>query len=258
MTAVNGFVQVGHGPCKVLVLSGWFGSSADWKALEPALDVDSFTYVFFDYRGYGQSLERDGAFTFAEVASDVLALADNLDWQRFSLIGHSMGGMAMQRVLLAAPHRIERMAGISAVPACGSRMDAARLAGFGATVNDVTKRAGIIAFSTGNRLTPRWSAHLANQSVRLSTREAFAGYLPEWATRDFSAELIGSAAAQVPVKLFIGEHDPTLTADLMNRTWLAWYPHATLETLANAGHYPMFEVPVALATKLEDWLKQTT
>jgi esterase len=258
MTALNGFVQVGHGPHKVLALSGWFGSSADWQALTPALDVDSFTYVFFDYRGYGQSIERDGEFTFAEVASDVLALADHLDWKRFSLLGHSMGGMAMQRVLLAAPDRIERMAGISAVPACGSRMDAARLAGFSATINDVTKRAGIIAFSTGNRLTPRWSAHLASESVRLSRREAFAGYLPEWATRDFSAELTGSPAAQVPVKLFIGEHDPTLTADLMNRTWLAWYAHATLETLANAGHYAMYETPVALATKLEDWLKQTT
>jgi esterase len=62
----------------------------------------------------------------------------------------------------------------------------------------------------------------------------------------------------VPVKLFIGEHDPTLTADLTPRAWLAWYGHATFETLANAGHYAMYEVPVALATKLEDWLKQTT
>jgi pimeloyl-ACP methyl ester carboxylesterase len=242
----------------VLALSGWFGSSADWQALTPALDTEAFTYVFFDYRGYGQSLERDGAFTFEEAANDVLALADHLDWDRFSLIGHSMGGMAMQRVLLDAPQRIERMAGISAVPACGSRMDAARLAGFGGAINDVTKRAGIIAFSTGSRLAPRWSAHLADESMRSSRPEAFAGYLPEWATRDFSAELAHSAGNQVPVKLFIGEHDPTLTAELMNRTWLAWYPRATLETLGNTGHYAMYEVPVALATRLEDWLKQTT
>ncbi|CAG4909780.1 alpha/beta fold hydrolase [Paraburkholderia gardini] len=254
MTTLNGFVQLGHGPRKVFVLSGWFGSSKDWQALTPALNLDSFTYVFFDYRGYGRSLERDGEFTFEEAAQDVLVLADHLDWDRFSLIGHSMGGMAMQRVLLAAPQRVERMAGVSAVPACGSRMDETRVAGFRAAVDDVARRAAIIAYSTGNRLAPRWSAHLAGESARLSSREAFAGYLPQWAMHDFSAEVAGNT---VPVKLFIGEHDPTLTAGLMTRTWLAWYPRAQLETLRNAGHYAMYEVPVALATALEDWLKQT-
>lgn len=130
MTTLNGFSQFGNGPHKVFVLNGWFGSSADWSALTPALDPDRFSYAFFDYRGYGLSRDIRGAFTFDEVASDVLALADHLDWRRFSLVGHSMGGMAMQCVLLAAPERIVKMAGISAVPACGSRMDEARLAMF--------------------------------------------------------------------------------------------------------------------------------
>lgn len=251
--ALNGYVEVGHGPRKVLAMNGWFGSAEDWRGLIPALDTEAFTYVFFDYRGYGRSRDRDGAFTFEEAAQDVLALAGHLGWDKFSLIGHSMGGVAIQRVMLAAPERIERMAGVCAVPACGSRMDETRLAAFRAVVNDVERRAAIIGFSTGNRLAPRWSAHLARESQRVSRADAFAAYLPHWAASDFSAEVQGNA---VPVKLFIGEHDPTLTPELMTRTWLAWYPRATLETLRNTGHYPMYEVPVALATALEDWLKQ--
>ncbi|WP_028208792.1 alpha/beta fold hydrolase [Paraburkholderia nodosa] len=251
--ALNGYIEVGHGPRKVLAMSGWFGSADDWGGLIPALDTEAFTYVFFDYRGYGRSRDRVGAFTFEEAAQDVLALADHLGWDKFSLIGHSMGGVAIQRVMLAAPERIERMAGVCAVPACGSRMDETRLAAFRATVDDVERRAAIIAFSTGNRLAPRWSAHMAHESQRLSRAEAFAGFLPDWAANDFSAQVMGNAT---PVKLFIGEHDPTITADLMSRTWLAWYANATLETVANAGHYPMYEVPVALATALENWLKE--
>ncbi|MFM0466706.1 alpha/beta fold hydrolase (plasmid) [Paraburkholderia strydomiana] len=253
MTTLNGFSQFGNGPHKVFVLNGWFGSSADWSALTPALDPDRFTYAFFDYRGYGLSRDIQGEFTFDEVASDVLALADHLDWPRFSLVGHSMGGMAMQCVLLAAPERIVKMAGISAVPACGSRMDEARLAMFSAAIDDVAKRAGIIHFSTGSRLAARWSAHLAQQSQRESRREAFAAYLPHWATGDFAAQVAGKPT---PVKLFVGEHDPAITADLTTGTWLKWYPNAAMETLPNAGHYAMYEVPVALATALENWLSK--
>ncbi|MFL6683569.1 alpha/beta fold hydrolase [Paraburkholderia graminis] len=253
MTTLNGFAQFGGGPHKVIALNGWFGSSADWNALTPALDPERFSYAFFDYRGYGLSRDKDGEFTFDEVASDVLALADHLGWQRFSLIGHSMGGMAMQRVMLAAPRRIVKMAGVSAVPACGSRMDDTRLAMFAAAIGDVTKRAGIIHFSTGSRLAARWSAHLAQQSARESRREAFAAYLPHWATGDFAAQVEGNPT---PVKLFVGEHDPAITAELTARTWLTWYPNATVETLTNAGHYAMNEVPVALATALENWLSE--
>jgi len=95
-------------------------------------------------------------------------------------------------------------------------------------------------------------ARIPGRDARTSSRDAFAAYLPHWATGDLSASVAGNP---VPVKLFVGEHDPAITAELTRRTWLAWYPNADLEILANAGHYPMHEVPVALATALENYLK---
>jgi hypothetical protein len=41
---------------------------------------------------------------------------------------------------------------------------------------------------------------------------------------------------------------------VMEQTYLAFFPNAELEVLANAGHYPMFETPVALATAMEEFL----
>ena len=70
----------------------------------------------------------------AEAAADAIALADDLGWDRFSLVGHSMSGVAIQHVLLT-----RRRTGCAAwsawrpVPASGlplgeSRMGAVHLA----------------------------------------------------------------------------------------------------------------------------------
>jgi len=61
----------------------------------------------------------------------------------------------------------------------------------------------------------------------------------------------GSPAA---VKVIVGEHDPALSAPVMEQIRLAFYPNAELEVLPNAGHYPMFETPGALATSIGEFL----
>jgi pimeloyl-ACP methyl ester carboxylesterase len=249
--APNGYLQWGWGKHKVMVLSGWFGSSADWEGMRPALDPHAFTYVFFDYRGYGQSIDLAGQFDFEEAAADVLRVADTLQWRRFSLVGHSMGGMAMQRVQLAAPERVERMVAVVGVPACGSRMPEERLALFRQSIDDLRTREAILDASTGKRLPAAWTRHLAQQSWTTSQRQAFGRYLEHWARDDFSAQVQGNPT---PVKVIVGEHDPSMTAERMTASWLAWYPQAQLEVLANTGHYPMYEVPLALAATVQTFL----
>lgn len=53
----------------------------------------------------------------------------------------------------------------------------------------------------------------------------------------------------------VGEHDPVFTPALMAATYARRYPRATIEVLANAGHYPMNETPLALAAAIERFLR---
>ncbi|MGH8868041.1 MAG: alpha/beta fold hydrolase [Actinomycetes bacterium] len=242
---------VGTGDHKVICLHGWFGSSAGWGWLPEVLDRERFSYAFPDYRGYGTRRGEPGEYTMSEIAEDTVALADSLGWDRFSLVGHSMGGMAVQRVLVTAPGRVRKLVGVGAVPASGVPFDERGWALFSGAADDVEKRRMIVAMTTGGRLSPVWVNQVVRHSLDVADRTAFAAYLEAWANTDFAAEVKGSP---VPVLVVAGEHDPALGAPVMEETWMRWYPHATLEVMPNAGHYPMFETPVSLATTVEGFL----
>src|SRR5215831_17041380 len=112
-------------------------------------------------------------------------------------------------------------------------------------------RAAIITMTTGGRLSPTFIDHVVQHSLDNSTVPAFGAYLESWAKEDFSGRVQGNP---VPVKVIVGEHDPALSAQVMEQTYLTLLPNAEMEVLANAGHYPMFETPVALATAMEEFL----
>jgi pimeloyl-ACP methyl ester carboxylesterase len=247
-----GFETTGEGDSKVIVLHGWFGDQTFMNALSGALTLNEFTYVFPAYRGCGASKHLAGAYTVEEIASDVLALADSLGYERFSLVGHSMGGKFMQRVAADAPGRVTKMAGITPVPASAIPFDEQGWALFEGAAGSLDNRRAIIDHSTGFRLSKAWVDALARRSEAASTREAFAAYLRAWAKADFHADVVGS---ETPIKVFVGERDAAITADVIKATFLQWYRRADLEMIANAGHYPMDETPVALATSLEAWLR---
>lgn len=243
--------SVGGGPRRVVALHGWFGNAHGWGALPDLIDPERFSYVFLDCRGYGERRDVTGEYTIAEISRDALALADELGWQRFSVVGHSMGGSAAQRVLADAPDRVERLVGISPVPAGGVPFDDQGWALFSGAADDPGNRRTIIDLTTGNRLSRRWLDGMVEESVRGSTVEAFRAYLPAWARTDFAAEIAGNP---VPALAVVGEHDPALGEAAMQGSWLSHYPNARLEVLANAGHYAMYETPVRLATVLEQFL----
>ena len=241
----------GTGEHRVLALHGWFGDRTSFHGITPYLDESSFSYVFADCRGYGEAEHLDGEFSTEEVARDALALADQLGWDTFSLIGHSMGGKAAQRIVAMAPERIRKLVGISPVPASGAGFDPATAAFFATAAADPAARRAIIDNTTGKRLPARWLDAMIEQSLACSTAEAFAGYLPHWSAGDFHQLVEGNP---VPALAVVGAHDPELSADVMRATLLTWFPNAQLCVIADAGHYAIDETPLALVSIIERFL----
>jgi pimeloyl-ACP methyl ester carboxylesterase len=133
---------VGSGPNKVICLNGWFGHARGWGPLMHSLDTQHFSYAFMDYRGYGARKGSGGPYTIAQIGHDALALADHLGWQRFSLVGHSMGGLGIQQVLADAPARVQALVGVTPVPADGFAFDDAGWAFFSSAARDRSSAPG--------------------------------------------------------------------------------------------------------------------
>ncbi len=242
----------GSGAHKVFAVHGWFADRSAFDPVLPDLDRDAFQYALVDLRGYGEARGADGAYTTTEGAADVLALADRLGWERFSVIGHSMGGSVAQRVLAAAPHRVRRIVGVSPVPASGFPMPPEQWELFSAAAHTPENRRSIIDLTSGGRRPAAWLDRMVRRSLERSEAKAFRTWLDSWAGEGFADEVEGSA---VPALAVAGALDPALSAELMRQTWLRWFAGAELVELPGAGHYAMDETPLELIRAVEDFLR---
>src|SRR3990170_3998209 len=113
---------VGSGPIRVLAAHGWTTDSRVFAPWIPYLDTKRFTVAFVEARGYGAARSVAGEHSIPEYGEDLLRVAADLGWDEFSLVGHSMGGKAIQYALALAPRQVKSLVGVTPVPARGSPM----------------------------------------------------------------------------------------------------------------------------------------
>ena len=163
---------LGDGPHRVVAVHGWLADRDGFAAVRPDLDLESFTYAFVDLRGYGEAMGTPGAYTTSEGAADVLCLAGRLGWERFSLVGHSMGAAVAQRVLALAPGRVRRLVGVSPVPAHGMPMPPEQWGLFADAADRPANRRLIIDLTTGSVRPGAWLDRMVRRSVERSDAKA--------------------------------------------------------------------------------------
>jgi 3-oxoadipate enol-lactonase len=98
-----------HGEGDPLICVHGLGCDRRAWALQIQPFAALYTSVFFDNRDVGQSSLSPTGYSTADMAQDVLALADHLEMERFHLLGVSLGGMVSQQVALAAPERVRSL-----------------------------------------------------------------------------------------------------------------------------------------------------
>ena len=93
----------------VIALHGWLDNAYSfWPMLDFLTGAD---VVCVDFPGHGESMPRPAAarYHFDDYVFDVLAVADALGWERFHLLGHSLGGAVASVLTAACPERVRTL-----------------------------------------------------------------------------------------------------------------------------------------------------
>jgi 3-oxoadipate enol-lactonase len=102
------FERGGDGP-RLLFVNG-SGSSLKTSAVLLAPFAERFDLLAHDQRGLGNTTVPDDQPTMADYAADAVALADQVGWDTFRLVGVSFGGMVAQELAVTWPERVQRLA----------------------------------------------------------------------------------------------------------------------------------------------------
>lgn len=197
-----------------LVFSNSLGTDITmWDAQVAALAAH-YRILRYDGRGHGLSSAPLGAYTMADLGSDVLVLMDALGVERAHFCGLSIGGLVGQWLALHAPHRLARVVLASTAARIGNaegwyaRIAQVREHGLQSLLGGTAERWFTPAYTQAcpGRIEDTLSRFAATDA------EGYAGCCAALATADFRRDL---GLITGPVLAIAGRDDPvTPPADL--------------------------------------------
>ena len=259
--------EAGVGGRPILLVHGFTGAKEDFTDFLEPLAERGWHAVAPDLRGHGASDHPDdeARYSLEIIAADLLALADELGWESFVLLGHSMGGMVAQQLLLARPERISGLVLMDTThgPVDWVEPETRELAAA------IVREQGIPALMEALKLlrdedplmTPAFLRLLHDKPGYSDFCDAklLASSPAMWLAMSHALitqpdRLDGLADVDVPSLVIVGEQDTPFVAhsERMAKT----IPGARLAIIPEAGHSPQFESTeawwAALSSFLED------
>jgi len=250
----------------LLLVPGFGGAKEDFADHVDALARDH-RVATFDHRGHGASDQPDdpAAYSLDRLAADVRAVATTLGLRDLRLLGHSMGGMVVRRVVIAdsrrdGPRLADAVVFMDTSAGVPPGIDLA-LVQLGVEVVRTSGMATLRQLQDGLDLMGS-AAHRRVLEERVGFREYMADRWSVlspvmWSTLAVEIatqpdELDALRAVDAPTLVMVGTQDLSFLGP--SRAIAATVPGAHLVEIPDAGHSPQFENPAAWRAALEGFL----
>ncbi len=240
------FDDIGSGP-PLLLLHGLYGSSGNWRRIAKALS-DTHRVISVDLRNHGASPWAP-TMSYDEMAADVAALIDRLALRGPAVLGHSMGGKVAMTLALTDAERVGRLIVVDIAPVSyGDRFSSYTAAMRGidalqATTRDAIRRT-LLQTIPDERVVGFLMTNLVRHDERYDWRinlAALATAMPDIGA--FPDDLL-ALHYDGPVTVIDGERSTYVSPGDEER-FVALFPRARFETIADAGHWLHADQPDA-------------
>jgi len=246
--------ESGSGGAPLLLLHGFTGAKEDFADWIDAFATSGFHVVAPDLRGHGASSKPadESAYSLATFAADTHGVADALGWDRYALLGHSMGGMVAQAVALDAPDRLTALVLMDTThtSVTGIDPDLAALAvevvrtdGMERLQQLMNELDAPLATEADARVRAEREGYVAfgERKLLASSPAMYAAMAIELLAQ--TDRLDGLRALDVPTLVIVGDQDQPFLGP--SRAMADAIPGAQLIVVPDAGHSPQFEAPEA-------------
>jgi pimeloyl-ACP methyl ester carboxylesterase len=243
----------------LLLVNGYAASSADWDPTLLAALAGSYELICPDNRGMGSSeLGSAAELSIDAMASDLEGLLDELEIERTSLVGWSMGGFIAQRLALRAPQRVSAIVLLASAPGGPTAVSAepqawAMLTDHSGTPREQATRLISLLFppDVAPSIDEQFGEVVAAARTQLSTVALAAQERAIVAWHDEAPQLPGSDSP--PVLAICGSDDvviPPQNSELLATFW----PGARSDCIAGGGHAFMAQQPEHVAALIAGFL----
>lgn len=242
--------QQSHNNSPIVLVHGLFGSLDNLGVLARDLVADH-DVIQVDMRNHGLS-PRSPEMTYPAMAQDLLDTLDDLQIEKATFIGHSMGGKAVMALTALAPERINQLVAIDIAPV---DYQVRRHDEIFTAINAVTQA----QVSTRQQAAAVMREHLDEEGVIQFLLKSWAD--GEWRFNvpvlwDQYENIVGWTtvpAFDTPSLFIRGGNSPYVT-DAYRDALLAQFPQARAHVVAGAGHWVHAEKPDAVLRAIRRYL----
>jgi pimeloyl-ACP methyl ester carboxylesterase len=244
--------EAGAGRRPLLLVHGFTGAKEDFTPWLERLAEVGWHPVAPDLRGHGASSKpaADAAYSFEILADDVLRLADTLGWERFVLLGHSMGGMVAQFIARKAAARLDGLILMDTSHGPLDNLDPelveaavsiVRTRGMDGLAEVMADREGPLETPAHRRLAAEQPgyAEFEDRKFRATSPALYAAMAPEFVMTADRLDNLRDLPESLPVLVIVGEQDRPFLGP--SQRMAAAVGRGTLAIIPDAGHCPQFE-----------------
>jgi 2-succinyl-6-hydroxy-2,4-cyclohexadiene-1-carboxylate synthase len=246
----------------LVLVHGYTGDATDWR-FQVAEFAPTHRVLVIEHRGHGRSeAPADRArYTILDMVADVEALAAHAGFDRYHLVGHSMGGVVAQEIALRSPGRLRSLVLHDTGHTFADTGDAAAQARtYIELAHKIAQEQGMPALAkimSNLPSPPHQPPERKQETEDRMSRMSLDAYIGAWgALMSWEGSTERLPGIDLPTTVICGELDEMLLDAA--RFLAATIPGAVLEMIPEAAHSPQYERPDLFNAALRRHLARAT